>query len=96
RAGTIDSRGVRMFRAWGLEEVVESFGGVAAPPALGKAIELAGVRAVPLILCAISAVCLITTGWLIRAASPPVLPTSSPHRTSPSSDQPAPAAERTS
>ncbi|MBI0379099.1 4-hydroxybenzoate 3-monooxygenase [Streptomyces albiflaviniger] len=26
RAGTIDSRGVRMFRAWGLEEVVESFG----------------------------------------------------------------------
>ncbi|GAA1104236.1 4-hydroxybenzoate 3-monooxygenase [Streptomyces javensis] len=26
RAGTIDSRGVRMFRAWGLEEVVENFG----------------------------------------------------------------------
>nr|WP_311766976.1 MFS transporter [Streptomyces rhizosphaericus] len=86
----------RAHRAGALVMAASMVGGVAAPPALGKAIELAGVRAVPLILCAISAVCLITTGWLIRAASPSVLPTSSPRPTSPSSDQPAPTAERTS
>ncbi|MFJ1997357.1 MFS transporter [Streptomyces asiaticus] len=86
----------RAHRAGALVMAASMVGGVAAPPALGKAIELAGVRAVPLILCAISAVCLITTGWLIRAASPSVLPTSSPRPTSPSPDEPAPAAERTS
>lgn len=42
-------------------------GGVAAGPALGKAIEWSGVRAVPLLLCAVSALCLAATVWLIRA-----------------------------
>ncbi|WP_369260998.1 sugar MFS transporter [Streptomyces sp. R35] len=42
-------------------------GGVAAGPVLGKAIEWSGIRAVPLLLCAISALCLAATGWLIRA-----------------------------
>lgn len=50
-------------------------GGVAAGPALGKAIEWSGVRAVPLLLCAVSAVCLLATLWLIRATrtDPPAL-----------------------
>ncbi|MDO0938595.1 MFS transporter [Streptomyces sp. DG2A-72] len=42
-------------------------GGVAAGPTLGKAIEWSGIRAVPLLLCAVSAVCLAATLWLIRA-----------------------------
>ncbi|WP_229695190.1 MFS transporter [Streptomyces lacrimifluminis] len=42
-------------------------GGVAAGPALGKAIEWSGVRAVPLLLCGVSALCLAATLWLIRA-----------------------------
>ncbi|GGW72393.1 MFS transporter [Streptomyces caelestis] len=41
-------------------------GGVAAGPALGKAIEWSGVRAVPLLLCGVSALCLAATLWLIR------------------------------
>ncbi|MBB4786688.1 MFS transporter [Streptomyces rapamycinicus NRRL 5491] len=62
----------RAHRAGALVMAASMVGGVAAPPALGKAIELAGVRAVPLILCAVSAVCLITTGWLIRTTRPSV------------------------
>nr|WP_225858936.1 MFS transporter [Streptomyces albicerus] len=42
-------------------------GGVAAGPALGKAIEWSGIRAVPLLLCVVSALCLAATLWLIRA-----------------------------
>ena len=42
-------------------------GGVAAGPALGKAIEWSGVRSVPLLLAAVSALCLAATVWLIRA-----------------------------
>ncbi|MGP4052472.1 MFS transporter [Streptomyces sp. 2A115] len=42
-------------------------GGVAAGPALGKAIEWSGIRAVPLLLCVVSALCLAATVWLIRA-----------------------------
>ncbi|WAU84926.1 MFS transporter [Streptomyces sp. Qhu-G9] len=42
-------------------------GGVVAGPALGKAIEWSGVRAVPLLLCAVSALCLAATLWLVRA-----------------------------
>jgi fucose permease len=41
-------------------------GGVAAGPVLGKAIEWSGVRAVPLLLCCLSALCLTATLWLIR------------------------------
>ncbi|MFF3379210.1 MFS transporter [Streptomyces sp. NPDC002680] len=42
-------------------------GGVAAGPVLGKAIEWSGVRAVPLLLGGVSALCLAATVWLIRA-----------------------------
>lgn len=42
-------------------------GGGAAGPALGEAIELSGVRAVPLVLCGVSALCLVATLWLNRA-----------------------------
>ncbi|MFE9722681.1 MFS transporter [Streptomyces sp. NPDC005794] len=45
-------------------------GGVAAGPALGRAIEGAGVRAVPLLLCGVSALCLVATLWLMRATRP--------------------------
>lgn len=45
-------------------------GGVVAGPALGKAIEWSGVRAVPLLLCAVSALCLAATLWLVRATRP--------------------------
>ncbi|WP_406011322.1 MFS transporter [Streptomyces sp. NBC_00637] len=45
-------------------------GGVAAGPALGKVIEWSGVRAVPLLLAAASAVCLAATLWLTRATHP--------------------------
>ncbi|MFD0305108.1 MFS transporter [Streptomyces sp. NPDC127119] len=45
-------------------------GGVVAGPALGKAIEWSGVRAVPLLLGAVSAVCLAATLWLVRATRP--------------------------
>nr|WP_222108861.1 MFS transporter [Streptomyces cupreus] len=42
-------------------------GGVVAGPALGKAIEWSGVRTVPLLLGAVSALCLTATLWLVRA-----------------------------
>ncbi|MFF4832979.1 MFS transporter [Streptomyces sp. NPDC001315] len=45
-------------------------GGVAAGPALGKAIEWSGVRTVPLLLCGVSALCLAATLWMIRATRP--------------------------
>ncbi|MGK5731994.1 MFS transporter [Streptomyces sp. URMC 124] len=46
-------------------------GGVAAGPALGKAIELSGVRAVPVALCGMTAVCLLAALWLARATRSP-------------------------
>ncbi|MER6142648.1 MFS transporter [Streptomyces sparsogenes] len=59
----------RARRAGALVIAASMVGGVAAGPALGKAIELSGIRAVPLILAAVSAVCLATTVWLIRATA---------------------------
>ncbi|MGY0063136.1 MFS transporter [Streptomyces sp. LZ34] len=59
----------RARRAGALVIAASMVGGVAAGPALGKAIELSGIRAVPLILAAVSAICLATTGWLIRATA---------------------------
>jgi fucose permease len=53
-------------RAGALVIAASMVGGVAAGPALGKAIEAAGIRAVPLLLCGISALCLLATLWLIR------------------------------
>ncbi|MDX3645712.1 MFS transporter [Streptomyces sp. MB09-02B] len=57
----------RARRAGALVIAASMFGGVAAGPALGKVIEWSGVRAVPLLLGAVSAVCLAATLWLIRA-----------------------------
>ncbi|WP_329125762.1 MFS transporter [Streptomyces sp. NBC_01465] len=42
-------------------------GGVAAPPLLGKGIELSGIRAVPVLLTVLSAASLLATVWLKRA-----------------------------
>ncbi|WP_280885321.1 MFS transporter [Streptomyces sp. LBL] len=55
-------------RAGALVIAASMVGGVAAGPALGKAIEASGVRAVPLLLCGVSALCLAATLWLIRHA----------------------------
>lgn len=57
----------RARRAGALVIAASMIGGVAAGPALGKAIEWSGVRAVPLLLGAVAAVCLVATLWLIRA-----------------------------
>ncbi|MBE1600974.1 MFS transporter [Streptomyces stelliscabiei] len=57
----------RARRAGALVIAASMTGGVAAGPALGKAIEWSGVRAVPLLLGAVSALCLLATLWLIRA-----------------------------
>ncbi|GAA2966359.1 MFS transporter [Streptomyces enissocaesilis] len=57
----------RARRAGALVIAASMVGGVVAGPALGKAIEWSGVRAVPLLLGAISAVCLAVTLWLIRS-----------------------------
>ncbi len=54
-------------RAGALVIAASMVGGVVAGPALGKAIEWSGVRAVPLLLCGVSALCLAATLWLIRA-----------------------------
>ncbi|MFJ4277100.1 MFS transporter [Streptomyces massasporeus] len=53
-------------RAGALVIAASMVGGVAAGPALGKAIEWSGVRAVPLLLCGVSALCLAATLWLVR------------------------------
>ncbi|MGW2329449.1 MFS transporter [Streptomyces sp. NPDC001700] len=82
----------RARRAGALVIAASMIGGVAAGPVLGKAIEWAGIRSVPLILGGVSAVCLITTIWLIRATSSSVSPTN----TSPTAPAPARAVERTS
>ncbi|MGW2384145.1 MFS transporter [Streptomyces sp. NPDC001658] len=54
-------------RAGALVIAASMVGGVVAGPALGKAIEASGVRAVPLLLGGVSALCLAATLWLIRA-----------------------------
>ncbi|MET9437105.1 MFS transporter [Streptomyces sp. NPDC006551] len=57
----------RARRAGAVVIAASMIGGVAAGPVLGKAIEWSGVRAVPLLLCGVSALCLAATLWLIRA-----------------------------
>ncbi|MFE5581305.1 MFS transporter [Kitasatospora sp. NPDC056531] len=57
----------RARRAGALVIASSMVGGVVAGPALGKAIESLGVRSVPLVLGAVSALCLTATLWLIRA-----------------------------
>ncbi|WP_420878367.1 MFS transporter [Streptomyces sporangiiformans] len=61
-------------RAGAMVIAASMVGGVAAGPALGKAIEWSGIRAVPLLLCAVSALCLAATLWLIRATRPTAPP----------------------
>ncbi|WP_435811996.1 MFS transporter [Streptomyces massasporeus] len=53
-------------RAGALVIAASMIGGVAAGPALGKAIEWSGIRAVPFLLCGVSALCLAATLWLVR------------------------------
>ncbi|MFE0257801.1 MFS transporter [Streptomyces sp. NPDC059010] len=57
----------RARRAGALVIAASMVGGVVAGPALGKAIEWSGVRSVPLLLGAVSALCLAATLWLIRS-----------------------------
>ncbi|MGW0941506.1 MFS transporter [Streptomyces sp. NPDC002623] len=57
----------RARRAGALVIAASMLGGVAAGPALGQVIEWSGVRAVPLLLAAVSATCLAATVWLTRA-----------------------------
>ncbi|MEV1063912.1 MFS transporter [Streptomyces sp. NPDC050263] len=57
----------RARRAGALVIAASMLGGVAAGPALGKVIEWSDVRAVPLLLAAVSATCLAATVWLTRA-----------------------------
>jgi fucose permease len=42
-------------------------GGIVFPPLLGRAIEVAGVRSVPLILCVVAVACTLLSLWLRRA-----------------------------
>ncbi|WP_093909839.1 sugar MFS transporter [Streptomyces sp. cf386] len=56
----------RARRAGALVIAASMIGGVVAGPALGKAIEWSGVRTVPLLLSAVSALCLAATLWLIH------------------------------
>ncbi|MET7698711.1 MFS transporter [Streptomyces sp. NPDC005485] len=60
----------RARRAGAVVIAASMVGGVAAGPALGKAIEWSGVRTVPLLLCALSALCLTATLWLVRTTRP--------------------------
>ncbi|MDA2807114.1 MFS transporter [Nocardiopsis suaedae] len=57
-------------RAGALVIAASMAGGVAAGPTLGRAIEWSGVQAVPLILGAVSGLCLAATFWLLRATRP--------------------------
>ncbi|MFE9449032.1 MFS transporter [Streptomyces sp. NPDC006739] len=57
----------RARRAGALVIAASMVGGVAAGPALGKAIEWSDIRAVPLLLGGVSALCLAATVWLARA-----------------------------
>ncbi|MEU9170598.1 MFS transporter [Streptomyces sp. NPDC048420] len=59
-------------RAGALVIAASMIGGVAAGPALGKAIEWSGIRAVPLLLSGVSAVCLAATLWLVRSTRTPL------------------------
>lgn len=61
----------RAARAGALVIAASMLGGVAAGPVLGKAIEWSGVRAVPLLLAVLSALCLLAALWLGRTTGSP-------------------------
>ncbi|WP_406192674.1 MFS transporter [Kitasatospora sp. NBC_01560] len=58
-------------RAGALVIAASMVGGVAAGPVLGRTIELFEVRAVPVVLFVLAAVCLAATGWLAHATREP-------------------------
>lgn len=60
-------------RAGALVIAASMIGGVAAGPALGKAIEWSGIRAVPLVLSGVSALCLAATLRLVRSTRTPLI-----------------------
>ncbi|MGW2045600.1 MFS transporter [Streptomyces sp. NPDC001858] len=64
----------RARRAGAVVIAASMMGGVAAGPALGKVIEWSSVRAVPLLLAAVSTACLAATVWLTRATTKPQTP----------------------
>jgi fucose permease len=59
----------RARRAGAVVIAASMVGGVVAGPALGKAIEWSGIRSVPLVLGAVSALCLMATLWLVGATT---------------------------
>lgn len=62
------NRAVPTIRAAGAYVIAASMiGGVAFPPLLGRAIELSGVRTVPLLLFGLAAICVLISVWLARA-----------------------------
>ncbi|PSM38470.1 MFS transporter [Streptomyces dioscori] len=70
----------RARRAGAVVIAASMVGGVVAGPALGKAIEWSGVRAVPLLLGVGSALCLAVTLRLVRATRPVAARHGRPHR----------------
>jgi fucose permease len=48
---------------------ISMLGGIVFPPLLGRAIEVAGVRSVPIILCLVAAACTVLSLWLRRATA---------------------------
>ncbi len=66
-----DAPGAR--RAGALVIAASMIGGVAAGPTLGKAIEWSGIRAVPLLLSCVPALCLAATLWLLRSTRTPLI-----------------------
>jgi MFS transporter, FHS family, glucose/mannose:H+ symporter len=48
---------------------ISMLGGIVFPPLLGRAIEVAGVRSVPIILCVVAAACTVLSLWLRRATA---------------------------
>ncbi|MFI6151746.1 MFS transporter [Kitasatospora sp. NPDC051170] len=69
--GKIGKTGPKARRAGALVIAASMVGGVVAGPALGAGIDSLGVRSVPLVLGAVSALCLAATLWLVRATRPP-------------------------
>ncbi|MEV4861901.1 MFS transporter [Streptomyces ossamyceticus] len=45
-------------------------GGVAADPALGAMVQWAGAHSVPLVLCVIALLCLVSSMWIDRTTRP--------------------------
>jgi fucose permease len=70
-------------------------GGIAFPPLLGRAIEVAGVRSVPLVLGGLAVICAVLSLWLRKATGPggPAAPhrlRDDRHRAMPAAKQPVP------